>query len=191
MVDGAVINAYLRVLSRRLPSDIVDELRDGLLEEYEHLRTRGLEDATAARQAMAEFGEPGSIVREFVAQSRARRAARAQLVVGPVVGLSWSLILVAGRAWTWPVPVAARSTFAAVLLLSITAILAAATARTSLRRARLAIVGILASIVLDAVGIGTAWIAGAGLGWLLIIPVVASSGRMAASVRELPRLLVV
>ena len=49
MVDGAVINAYLRVLSRRLPSDIVDELRDSLREQYENLRSRGLDDAGAER----------------------------------------------------------------------------------------------------------------------------------------------
>ena len=191
MVDSVLINEYLTALSRHLPSDVVDELRDGLLEEFEYLRAGGLDDSRAAHQTVTDFGDPESLVKEFVAQSPTRRAARTQLIVGPMVGLSWSFMLVADRGWTWPIPPVAWFLFAAALALSITALLSAATSRTSLRRVRLATVGILTLTVLDAAGIGVAWSMAGALGWLVTVPIAASIGRMTSSMRELPRLLVV
>ena len=56
---------------------------------------------------MAEFGAPELIAAEFGRAHPARRAARRLLVTGPVVGSCWAVALITGRAWTWPVPVAA------------------------------------------------------------------------------------
>ncbi len=189
MVDNVLISSYIERLRHHLPRDVVDELHDGLLEEYENLRTTGVDELTAAGQVVADFGDPGRLVAEFVAQSPAKRAAKLQLLVGPGVGLSWSIALVLARAWTWQLPPAVWLAFATTLLLTITILLGAATSQMSLRRAGLARFGILSVTTLDAMGIAAALSMAGPLAWLFGIPLLASIGRMAMSMRELPRLL--
>lgn len=189
MVDSTLIRHYLGDLRRRLPTEVVDELTDGLLEEYEQLCGSGWDPRRAARQALADFGDVDCVVREFTRQAPGRRAARTQLLVGPIVGLCWSVTLVLARAWTWAVPSAAWLTMGAALLLAIMALLAAATARTSLRHTQLAAVGILDLALLDAVGISLMAGVASALGGMVIVALIASLGRMSLTVRSLPQFL--
>jgi hypothetical protein len=53
-----------------------------------------------------------------------------------VVGACRAAPLILGRAWTWPVPAAARLSFGAVMLLAVLALAVAATSRHSYRRTR-------------------------------------------------------
>ena len=128
MPGPGLIEDYRAAVSGQLPASIVDELADGLAETYRSYLDQGLGPDAAARAAVAEFGEPALVVAAFTHASPARRAARRLLMTGPVVGACWGAVLVAGRAWTWPVPVAARALLGttlagAIVLLAVAALL--------------------------------------------------------------------
>ena len=128
MSGPGLIEDYRAAVSMQLPASIVDELADGLAETYHSYLDQGLDPDAAARAAVAEFGEPALVVASFTRASPARRAARRLLMTGPVVGACWGAVLVAGRAWTWPVPVAARALLGltlagAIVLLAVAALL--------------------------------------------------------------------
>ena len=128
MPGPGLIEDYRAAVSAQLPASIVDELADGLAETYRSYLDQGLDPDAAARAAVAEFGEPALVVAAFTHASPARRAARRLLMTGPVVGACWGAVLVAGRAWTWPVPVAVRALLGmalagAIVLLAVAALL--------------------------------------------------------------------
>src|SRR5438034_11542709 len=108
MRGPGLISGYLDALAGQLPGPVVEELADGLEETYRRHLGLGLTPGTAARAAVAEFGDPDLIAAEFTRAHPARRAARRLLAAGPVVGACWAVALLTGRAWTWPVPAAAR-----------------------------------------------------------------------------------
>ena len=70
MAGHHLIAAYLTALTRRLPADPVDELRDGLTETYQRHRLAGLDPDAAARAAVTEFGEPELVIAAFVPDQR-------------------------------------------------------------------------------------------------------------------------
>ncbi|GAA2840253.1 hypothetical protein [Nonomuraea rubra] len=58
----------------------------------------------AGRAAIAEFGDAETIAAAFVRASPWQRAARAMPATGPRMAAAWAAMLIAGQAWTWPVP---------------------------------------------------------------------------------------
>src|SRR6266581_1035512 len=105
MPGTSLIGDYVTALSAQLPAAVVEELAGGLEETYLHYLRQGLDPDTAARAAIAEFGDPVVVIAAFARVSPARLAARRLLGAGPAVGACWAAALAAGRAWTWPVPV--------------------------------------------------------------------------------------
>jgi hypothetical protein len=189
MAGHELIDAYVSSIARRLPADAVEEVADGLTETYHHHLRTGLDPDAAARSAVAEFGTPDLVVAAFVDQSPGRRTARVLLCSGPPVGLCWATTLLAGHAWTWPVPVPLRIGYGLVLLAVVANLAVAATAHGSLRRTRLGAAGGLGLVVLDATMLAAlAWIAPAFV-WPMALAIPASLTRMAWTVRALPRVL--
>ena len=109
MPEPGLISGYLDALAGQLPGPVVEELAGGLEETYRAAPGPGPDPRGGGAAAVAEFGDPGLIAAEFARAHPARRAARRLLAAGPVVGACWAVALLTGRAWTWPVPVAARS----------------------------------------------------------------------------------
>jgi hypothetical protein len=189
MAGDDLIAAYLADLSGRLPADAVDELADGLTETYRRHLSTGAEPASAARAAIREFGEPEIVLAAFVAQSPGRRAARALLCAGPTVGLCWAAALLAGRAWTWPVPSVLRLALGAVLLTVVGTLVVAATARRSYHRTRLAALAGLCLMVLDVAVLAAVALVAVPLVWPMALAVPASATRLVLTARAMPRLL--
>jgi hypothetical protein len=185
---SALIDDYLAGLRRRLPAPIAEEAAAGLLETYEHHLVSGAGDQEAARAALAEFGDLATVAGEFTRQAPGRRAARWLLATGPVAGLCWAAALIGGRAWTWPVPGAARLAFGAVLLLAVLALLVAATSQHSYQRTRLAMLASPVILILDVTAVAAVVLAAPALTWTLSVAVAASLGRITFTAWALPRL---
>ena len=175
-------------LHRELPAPIADEAAGGLIETYEHHLAAGTGEQEAARAALSEFGELGLVVVEYTRQAPGRRAARLLLATGPVAGLCWTLALVPGRAWTWPVPAAARLGFGTALLLAVALLLAAATSRRTYRRTRLTAAASPVLLVLDATAVAAVMLAAPALTPALSIAAAVSLSRIAFTAWTLPRL---
>jgi hypothetical protein len=186
MAESGVIADYLTALSAQLPAPIVEELADGLDQTCRRYLDQGLEAQAAADAAIAEFGDPGVILADFARLSPAQRAARRLLATGPIVGGCWGIALITGRAWSWPVPVAARVLFG-VALVSVVGLLAAAAFGTryrSIRRAGTA--GCIGITMLDTAMLLTATVAIAAVVWPVILAVAASAARLTFTARTLP-----
>jgi hypothetical protein len=176
---------YLDELARHLPGPVVEELADGLEETYlRHLRL-GLAPGEAEAAAVAEFGDPELIAAEFARTHPARRAARRLLAIGPAVGLCWAVALLAGRAWTWPVPMAVRFG-PGVALVTVAALLAFAARGTHYRPVgRAGTAGCAGTAALDAFMIIGVLAADPTTGWAVIVAVTVSAVRLGLSVRLL------
>jgi hypothetical protein len=184
-MTSPLITGYLTGLRRSLPAPVADEAADGLIETYEwHLAT-GVGDQQAARAALADFGDLAMVVGEYTRQAPGCRAARLLLATGPAVGACWAAALVTTRAWTWPVPDAARLAFGALLIVTVLALLAAATSRHSYQRTRLALAAGPAIIALDATAVAVALTAAPARTPVLLIAVAVSLGRVAVTTRAL------
>jgi hypothetical protein len=98
---NALLVAELRRLERRLKgprrlrTDMIAEVRDGLLDAAAAHREAGLDHAAAAHRALEELGDVELLARELQHEVTARQARRAALVVGlaflPLV-LAWDLV---------------------------------------------------------------------------------------------------
>jgi hypothetical protein len=180
-----LIPGYLGELSRQLPAPVVDELADGLEETYRRHLGLGLAPEAAAQAAVTEFGDPGLIVAEFVRTHPARRAARRLLAAGPAVGACWAMALLADRAWTWPVPLAARIVPGA-LLVTVVALLAVAARGIGYRPVgRAGTAGCVGTAALDGFMIIGVLAADPAAGWAIAVAVTASAVRLGLSVRLL------
>lgn len=188
MASHHLIDAYLDVLARRLPAAAVAELADGVEETYQHHLSRDIDPDQSAAVAVAEFGTPDVVVAAFVDQASGRRAARALLCTGPVVGACWAAALVTGRAWTWAIPTAVRATFGVTLLGVIATLAVAATARLSYRRTRITAAAAVGLLALDTAMLAAALDAGRWA-WLLAVAITTSMARIALTARAIPRLL--
>jgi hypothetical protein len=83
---------------------ICDELRDGLLETLERHLARGCSRREATATALAEFGDPDTVVAAFapeLAAVQARRVALGLLSTGPLVGLAWIAAVAANALPPW------------------------------------------------------------------------------------------
>jgi hypothetical protein len=187
-MTSPLIAGYVAGLHRRLPATIADEAADGLIETYEHHLASGAGEQAAAHAALAEFGDLGTVVGEFTRQAPGRRAARLLLATGPVAGACWAAALILGRAWTWPVPAAARLGFGAVLLLAVLALAVAATSQHSYQRTRLTTAAGPVILVLDTTAVTAVVLAAPALTVALGIAVAVSLGRSAFTAWTLPRL---
>jgi hypothetical protein len=185
MPGPGLIASYLETLSGQLPGPVVEELADGLEETYRRHRSLGLAPEAAAVAAVAEFGAPELIAVEFARAHPARRAARRLLAVGPAVGLCWAVALVTGRAWTWPVPVAAGIAPGLALLAVVT--LLAVAARTTRYRAagRAGAAGCIGTAVLDTFMILGVLAADPAARWAVAAAMIASAARLGLSARLL------
>ena len=138
---------------------------------------------------MAEFGEPQVIVAAFTRLSPARRAARRLLATGPVVGGCWAAALITGRAWTWPVPVAARILIG-VALITVIGLLAVAALGRHYRISSYAVTaGCIGTGTLDAAVVAGVMLAAPSLTWPVIIASAASVTRFAISAEAVRRTL--
>jgi hypothetical protein len=187
MSDNPLIDTYLAQLARRLPTDVVDELADGLTDTYHRHLTGGATPHSAARAALAEFGDAAEITTAFTLQSPGRRTARMLLATGPAVGACWAAALITGHAWAWPVPVLARVGVALLLLAVVATLATAATRRHSYARTRtMVIVGGLALLTLDAAALTGVAVTAPALAWPLALAACASLTRIGLTVRALP-----
>lgn len=186
MAEPRLIRDYRASLARRLPDAIVDELADGLEQTYRRHLGAGLTPDAAAREALAEFGDPHTLAHLFAAEATARRAARSLLATGPLVGGCWATLLIAARAWDWPVPAPARAGFA--LLLCAVIVLLALAARTSsyLRGQHAATLACLGLVALDAT-LGAALLRSAVHGWPVVLAA-AGCARIMFAARALRRI---
>lgn len=186
MPGSGVIAGYLAALARQLPGPVVEELADGLDQTRQHYLSQGMDPGAAASAAVAEFGEPRVIVAAFTRVSPARRAARRLLATGPAAGGCWAAALITSRAWTWPVPAAARVLLGAALIAVIGLLAAAAFGgryRPAARAAAAACAGIAA---VDTAMLVTVPLAAPGLTWPLLLAASASAARLCFTVRTLP-----
>lgn len=189
-MTSPLITSYLTGLRRSLPAPVADEAADGLIETYEQHLATGAGDHQAARAALADFGDLAVVVGEYTRQAPGRRAARLLLATGPAAGTCWALALLTSRAWTWPVPAAARLAFGAILLVTVLTLLFVATTRRSYQRTRLALAAGPAIIALDTVAVAAALTAAPALTSVLVIAIAVSLGRIVFTARTLRRLFV-
>lgn len=190
MPQHPLIDAYLLVLRGQLPGEVVDELADGLMETYDHLQAGGLAPDQAARAALVGFGTTEEIVAGFAHLIPGRRTARALLASGPLLGGCWAITLLASHAWRWPIPVAGRVGFAA-LLLGVVAVLAMA-ARASYQHTRrsAALAGISGLLLLDASAIIAVTLLARTPQWPLLLGIAASLSRICLTAPTLRSLLI-
>ena len=160
-------------------------MADGLDQAHRKYLEQGLSPDAAAGAAVAEFGDPQVIAAAFTRASPARRAARRLLAIGPAAGMCWGAALVTDRAWTWPVPVAARIVFGAALITVIALLAAAALGRRYRPVRRAGVAGCLGIAALDAAMLTTVAVTGPALAWPVILAVTASATRITFTTRIL------
>ncbi len=187
MPESSLIAGHLAALAARLPARIVEELADGLDETYRRYLDGGLGDEAAARAAIAEFGDPQLIAASFTAAGPARRAARRLLVAGPGAGLCWGIVLITSRAWTWPVPDAARGVFGAALFLAVALLACAAFGQSYRAVSHTAVAGCTCIAVLDILMIGLSTSLALTPRWPVALAVVASTLRISYGIRSVAR----
>jgi uncharacterized membrane protein len=187
--QASLTTDYLSALSAQLPATVVEELADGLGQTQQRYLSEGLTPDAAAGAAMAEFGEPQVIVAAFTRLSPARRAARRLLAAGPVVGGCWAAALITGRAWTWPVPGAARLLFGVALIAVISLLAAAAFGRRYRSARRAGAAGCAGITALDSIMLITVMLAIPVLIWPVILAAAASAARLTFSARALRAVL--
>lgn len=154
MTGDPAAEAYLREVAATMPgprrarSDIVAELRSGLLDAIDARRSAGLTAQAATEAAITEFGSPRQVARAFrphLAMIQARRTALALAATGPLVGLLWAAAALASHItlrhappWQWPgTPPLAPAAFPAIgaaLLIVITTALVTVAATGKLTR---------------------------------------------------------
>ena len=185
MPGPGLITGYLETLSGQLPWPVVEELADGLEETCRRHLGLGLAPDAAAEAAVAEFGAPELIAAEFARAHPARRAARRLLAIGPLVGSCWAVALVTGRAWTWPVPLAARIV-PGVMLVAVVALLAVAARGIRYRPVgRAGTAGCAGTAALDGFMIIGVLAADPAARWAVAVAVTASAARLGLSARLL------
>lgn len=118
MTGGQPIDGYLSRVAASMPgpaharTDILAELRSGLLEAADAHRSAGLPPDAAAEAAITEFGDPRQVADAFrphLAMKQARRVTLTLVITGPLVGLLWTAAALASHItirhappWRWP-----------------------------------------------------------------------------------------
>lgn len=189
MAEHRLIAAYRDDLLSQLPAELADEVSDGLADALEKYLSQGLTPDAAARAAIAEFGEARLVAGAFRRGCPARQLARALIVTGPVVGGWWAAVLIADRAWDWPIPIAVRLLVGVILAGSVLLLVVSALARRYQAIRRAALAGCLGLAVLDICVITTAIALAPGLRWLLVVAASASAARLVFVTRRMHALV--
>ena len=184
-----LIDAYVAELAARLPARIVTELADGLRETYNYHRRRGISAEHATRAAVAEFGDPATVLAAFLTASPARGAARSLLLAGPAVGGTWAVVLLWNHAWNWPLALAARVGFGAAVLTAVALLTAAAFGARYRRAGRSAATACLVVLALDASMLGYLASAGMLTTWPVLLAAALSTTRVGFTLSRLPQVL--
>jgi hypothetical protein len=189
MSQPRLIRDYLTTLAAQLPGPLAEEVADGLTETYHSYLRQNLPPGQAAESAVAEFGDPHVIVAEYARLNPARRIARRLIVTGPMVGACWGAALISGRAWTWPIPLAARIMPGLVLAAVIALILVAVLGSRYQRAARAGLAGCIGMTTLDITMITGVLLVTPAMTWAITSAAAASTARVAFSTRALIPLL--
>lgn len=189
MASHPLIDHQLAELGRRLPTDTVDELADGLAQTYQQHLATGLQPAAAAAAAIAEFGDADQLTTAFTRAAPGRRAALTLLATGPVFAVCWAPSLLIGHAWTWPIPVAAALAFGVALLTVVATLLVAATSQHNYQRTRLTGAAAIGLIGLDIAMVATVLLAAPTLVWPMTVAIPASLVRIWLTISALPPLV--
>jgi hypothetical protein len=182
-----LIDHYVAELAARLPAPIVTEVADGLRGTYDYHRRRGLSTEDAARVAVAEFGDPATVLAAFVAANPARGAARSLLLTGPVVGGAWAVVLLWRHAWDWPLALAPR--VGAAVLTGVVLLAAAALGMHYRQAGRSAATACLIMLAVDMGMIGYVTSAGFLTTWPVLLAAALSTTRIGFTLSRLPRVL--
>jgi hypothetical protein len=184
-----LIDQRLAALRRALPTDLIDELADGLHASYhDHLTTTGDPD-TAAHAAVTGFGDTDTILAAYLDAAPARRTARLLLACGPVTGAAWAAALLTAPAWIGQAPLPVRLLLGATVV-ALAALLA--TAATGPRRYRLlapcTAAACTGTLALDTTMITFGLLTGPTTHPALVLALAASTARALLVARRLPRL---
>jgi hypothetical protein len=190
MAEHALITGYLDQLARRLPAEVIDELADGLSEDFQRQRQGGLDPDEAASAVLAQFGTPARVTAAFARNAPGRRTAVRLLATGPVLAALWAASLITAHASTWPVPLAAKIGFGTVLLITAGS-LATVALSNDLGRIKLVVPAALALMLLDATMVATVVAAVATSApvatWPMALAIPASLARIALAAPAVPR----
>jgi len=178
VADHGLIAAYRRDLLERLPVELAEEVSDGLADAHEHYVRLGQSPDQAAMAAIAEFGEPATVVDAFRRACPVWRLARLLVSTGPIVGGLWAAALITGRAWGWPVPDAARLAVGLVLLASVVLLVTAVRTRRYRSLHHAGVAGGLGVALLDGSVVITSMLLAPAFGSLLIIATCVSAARL-------------
>jgi hypothetical protein len=181
-----LIDAYIGDLAKGLPTSIVDELADGLIETWEQHMADGLSSADAERAAIDDFGTVACIRKEFVAQAPGRRTARMLLATGPIMAASWGMSLVTAKVWTWPIATPLVVAYGVTLIGTVAALVFAGTSTRSFRRTQIGKVGAFILAGLDGAMIVAVATAAPMLVWPMAVAIPASLVRIGLAFRSLP-----
>ncbi len=185
MAKPGVVDNYLAVLAAQLPAPIVEELADGLDQTCQHHLDQGLEPDAAYDAALADFGDPHVVLAEFTRLNPARYAARKLLATGPIVGGCWGIALITSRAWSWPVPAAARVLLGLALLTIIGALVAAALGRRYRSVSRAGAAGCAGIAAVDAAALTTVPLVIPAMTLPVLLAMAASLARITIAARAL------
>jgi hypothetical protein len=185
MAKPSVVDNYLTVLAAQLPAPIVEELADGLDQTCQHHLDQGLEPDAAYDAALADFGDPHVVLAEFTRLNPARYAARKLLATGPIVGGCWGIALITSRAWSWPVPAAARVLLGLALLTIIGALVAAALGRRYRSVSRAGAAGCAGIAAVDAAALTTVPLVIPAMTLPVLLAMAASLARITIAARVL------
>jgi hypothetical protein len=119
----------------------------------------------------------------------ARGAARSLLLAGPVVGGAWAVVLLWRHAWDWPVALAARVGFGAVVLAGVVLLGAAAFGVRYRRAARSAAAACLVVLAVDMTMLGYVASAGMLTTWPVLVAAALSTTRIGFTLSRLRRVL--
>ena len=185
-----LLAAHLSELAVQLPGDLVEEMADGLLATYDRLTVTCPTPDTAAAAAVAEFGDAGTIAREFRRVAPGRHLARLLLATGPPVGACWAATLISEHAWRWPVAAPLKVLFAALLAVLVASLVAVSLARYSYRRLNHFAAGAgLGLLAMDATLLTTLIALSPSLEGPPLLAVMASGARITLTGTRLPALL--
>jgi hypothetical protein len=185
-----LITAQLDILTTRLPPRAVEELADGLEEAYDRCLEVCGDPETAARAAIAEFGDADTVTAAFFHESPWRRTALALLATGPVMATAWGTALLTADAWTWPVPLSARILYGTALATIVALLVTVIREKHAYRRTRpVTVAAAVGLIILDGLALTMIATMATVPTWPLAIAVPASLIRILATIRALPTVL--
>jgi hypothetical protein len=190
MAGHRLIAAQLAILADRLPAQAVEELADGLQEAYETRLAEPSDPDTAARAAIADFGDADTITAAFIRESPWRRMAPGLLATGPFMGAVWGLTLLSGQVWDRPIPWAVRIVYGAALIAIVLTLLTVTREERAYRRTRTAMLAAAFGLmVLDGLALAALVTMAAAPGWAATLAATACLTRILATIRRIPAVL--